>query len=128
MPSTIMIRLDSHQCTSNQLAHELNQLVVCTRSVWTWVISGDGWLDVPTLSSDRTLGCYSQGVKQGRSLSSDGTLGNYLRKNVARDDIVDALVAAVAGCVSQGKMINISEPPEIDTTGLPMRMAIPSFT
>jgi predicted RNase H-like nuclease len=55
-------------------------------------------------------------------------LGSYLRKNVARDDILDALVAAVAGYRSRGNMTNVPEPPEIDPTGLPMRMAIPSFT
>ena len=55
----------------------------------------------------------------------EDVLHSYLRKKVARDDILDALVAAVAGYVSQGKMINIPDPPEMDPTGLPMRMAIP---
>ncbi len=55
-------------------------------------------------------------------------LSSYLRMNVDHDDIVDALVAAVAGYRSHGNMTNVPEPPEIDPTGLPMRMAIPSFT
>ena len=57
----------------------------------------------------------------------EDALRSYLRKNVARDDILDALVAAVAGYRSHGKMTNIPEPPEIDPTGLPMRMAIPTL-
>ena len=52
-------------------------------------------------------------------------LGSYPRNNVARDDILDAMVAAVAGYRSRGEMINIPESPEVDPTGLPMRMAIP---
>ena len=50
----------------------------------------------------------------------------YMRKHVALDDIIDAMVAAVAGVVGTGQLIDIPEPPEIDSTGLPMRMAIPS--
>ena len=57
----------------------------------------------------------------------EDALGSYLRKNVARDDILDALAAAVAGYRSHGKMTNVPEPPEIDPTGLPMRMAIPKL-
>jgi len=54
-------------------------------------------------------------------------LDSYLRKNVARDDILDALVAAVTGYRSNGDMSNVPEPPEIDPTGLPMRMGIPNL-
>ncbi|MDG0865772.1 DUF429 domain-containing protein [SAR202 cluster bacterium JH702] len=54
-------------------------------------------------------------------------LASYLRKNVARDDILDALVAAVAGCQSNGNMTNVPEPPEIDPIGLPMRMVTPNL-
>ena len=50
----------------------------------------------------------------------------YLRKHVALDDIVDAMVAAVAGIVGTGQLIDVPEPPETDSTGLPMRMAIPA--
>ncbi len=50
----------------------------------------------------------------------------YLRKHVAHDDIIDAMVAAVAGVVGTGQLIDVPEPPEVDPTGLPMRMAIPS--
>ena len=50
----------------------------------------------------------------------------YKRKHVAPDDIIDAMVAAVAGVVGTGQLIDIPESPETDSTGLPMRMAIPS--
>lgn len=50
----------------------------------------------------------------------------YPREHVAHDDIIDATVAAVAGLVGTGQLIDIPEPPETDSTGLPMRMAIPS--
>ena len=50
----------------------------------------------------------------------------YMRKHVAQDDIIDAMVAAVAGVAGTGQLIDVPEPPETDATGLPMRMAIPS--
>ena len=50
----------------------------------------------------------------------------YMRKHVALDDINDAMVAAVAGLVGTGQLIDVPEPPETDSTGLPMRVAIPS--
>ena len=50
----------------------------------------------------------------------------YLRMHVALDDIVDAIVAAAAGVVGTDQLIDVREPPEVDSTGLPMRMAIPS--
>ncbi|MCH7970829.1 MAG: DUF429 domain-containing protein [Chloroflexi bacterium] len=50
----------------------------------------------------------------------------YLRKHVALDDIIDAMVAAVAGVAGTGQLIDVPEPSETDSTGLPMRMAIPS--
>ena len=57
----------------------------------------------------------------------EDALSSYLRKNVARDDILDALVAAVAGYRSHGNMINVPQPSEVDPTGLLMRMAIPDL-
>lgn len=58
----------------------------------------------------------------------EDALNSYLRKNVAPDDILDALAAAVAGHASRGRMTNIPEPPETDQTGLPIRMVIPRLT
>ena len=74
------------------------------------------------ISSANEERCYS-----APTLSSDRTLSRYLRMNVDHDDIVDALAAAVAGYRSRGNMTNVPEPPEIDPTGLPMRMAIPTL-
>ena len=50
----------------------------------------------------------------------------YVRKHVTLDDIIDAMVAAVAGVVGTGQLVDVPEPSETDSTGLPMRMAIPS--
>ena len=36
-------------------------------------------------------------------------------------------IDAVAGGVGTGQLIDVPDPAEIDATGLPMRMAIPSF-
>ena len=49
----------------------------------------------------------------------------YVREHVALDDIIDAMVAAVAGVVGTGQLIDVPEPSETDSTGLPMRMALP---
>ncbi|MCH7984379.1 MAG: hypothetical protein IIC28_10470 [Chloroflexi bacterium] len=49
-----------------------------------------------------------------------------MRKNNALDDIIDAMVTAVASVVGTGQLIDVPEPPEVDPTGLPMKMAIPS--
>ena len=48
-------------------------------------------------------------------------------KRVALDDIIDAVVAAVAGGTATGQPIDIPGPPEIDPTGLSMRMALPTL-
>lgn len=61
---------------------------------------------------------------------TDGIYANaaylYMRKNNALDDIIDAMVTAVASVVGTGQLIDVPEPPEVDPTGLPMKMAIPS--
>jgi predicted RNase H-like nuclease len=46
----------------------------------------------------------------------------FLRKEVAQDDIVDALVAAVTGFLSKGDPATFPDPPEKDELGLPMEM------
>jgi predicted RNase H-like nuclease len=46
----------------------------------------------------------------------------YDRKDVARDDILDALAAAVTASKGEQVLINIPENPEIDAKGLPMQM------
>lgn len=53
-------------------------------------------------------------------------LDRYSRGQVARDDILDALAAAVTGLASVGPWTSIPEHPDLDATGLPMRMVIPS--
>ncbi len=49
-------------------------------------------------------------------------LGTYPRKAVARDDIVDALVAAVTGKLGSRSLRSFPDSPERDSTGLPMEI------
>ena len=49
-------------------------------------------------------------------------LARFPRHRVARDDILDALVAAVGGLFSGGALTSIPVPPERDTWGLPMEI------
>lgn len=50
------------------------------------------------------------------------TLEKYLRKDVVRDDILDALSAGVTGLLGEKKLDSIPEIPEIDSKGLRMEM------
>jgi len=50
------------------------------------------------------------------------SLKKYRRRHVARDDIADALVAAVTGVLGKGKGEFIPQNGEYDSNGLPMRM------
>ena len=55
----------------------------------------------------------------------DSVLDKYLRKHVARDDILDALAAAVTaklGCHDGNRLRTLPECPPTDGTGLPMEM------
>lgn len=49
-------------------------------------------------------------------------LAKCRRKDVARDDILDALSAAVTATVGKEKLVSLPEPPERDSRGLPMQM------
>lgn len=52
----------------------------------------------------------------------DHTLSTYKRKDVARDDILDALAAAVIGLVGGENLASIPQEPEFDERGLRMEM------
>ncbi len=52
-------------------------------------------------------------------------MSSYLRREVARDDIIDAMANAVAGYISGGKLAEIPVEPEYDGYGIPMRMVYP---
>ncbi|QJB56083.1 DUF429 domain-containing protein [Pseudodesulfovibrio sp. zrk46] len=54
-------------------------------------------------------------------------LRKYLRKEVARDDVVDAMVLAVAARLGEGEIHSLPNPPEQDETGLPMAIWYPDF-
>ena len=52
----------------------------------------------------------------------DKACNNFLKKDVARDDILDALVAAVVARRGQGKLQSVPKVPQKDPKGLPMEM------
>ena len=53
----------------------------------------------------------------------DLAMRRYRRRYVARDDILDALAAAVTASMERRGLQTIPEAPEIDSKGLPMEMA-----
>lgn len=63
------------------------------------------------------LSLYPQTNEVVRHVSS-----TYRRKEVARDDILDALSAAVTAAVGAQRLATIPEIPEVDSEGLPMEM------
>jgi predicted RNase H-like nuclease len=52
----------------------------------------------------------------------NSALERYLRREVKRDDILDAMAAAVIGKISKGFLQTLPKNPEIDQTGLPMEI------
>lgn len=51
----------------------------------------------------------------------ESALSSYLRKEVAKDDILDALVCAVVATMSQ-QWVTVPATPELDSHGIPMEM------
>ena len=49
-------------------------------------------------------------------------LSTYKRKDVARDDLLDALAAAVTGSIGGDDLVSIPQEPEFDERGLRMEM------
>lgn len=58
----------------------------------------------------------------------DDTLRRYQRCEVARDDILDALVAAVTALKGRQGLSSIPQTPKIDSKGLPMEMVYSAGT
>lgn len=50
------------------------------------------------------------------------SLQNYRRKEVGKDDILDALVAAITALAGLNGLISVPDPPEFDECGLPMQI------
>jgi predicted RNase H-like nuclease len=50
------------------------------------------------------------------------SLQNYRRKEVGKDDILDALVAAITALVGMNALVSMPGQPEFDDCGLPMQM------
>ncbi len=55
-------------------------------------------------------------------------LSTYRRKDVARDDILDALAAAVTGLMEEDNLVSIPQEPEFDDRGLRMEMVYCPYT
>ena len=55
-------------------------------------------------------------------------ISTYRRKDVARDDILDALSAAVTGLVGEKNLVSIPQEPEFDERGLRMEMVYCPYT
>jgi predicted RNase H-like nuclease len=53
---------------------------------------------------------------------AEAALSRYRRSEVARDDILDAMVAAVSGYMSRGQLSAIPADPPCDAYGLAMEM------
>jgi predicted RNase H-like nuclease len=49
-------------------------------------------------------------------------LHSYRRKEVAKDDVLDALAAAVTALAGLKNLVSLPDPPEFDDRGLPMQM------
>jgi predicted RNase H-like nuclease len=55
-------------------------------------------------------------------LIAEEALRRFLRKEVAQDDVLDALAGGVAAYVTQGSPLSLPEIPDRDSHGLPMEM------
>lgn len=68
-----------------------------------------------------------------RKYSSDisgmykNTLAKYLRKDVAKDDIVDAAILALTARESRGKLTSLPAVPELDAANIPMAIWYHAF-
>lgn len=61
----------------------------------------------------------------GSEAISASVLDTFARQEVGRDDVLDALAAAVAGKLGRGSLRSLPEHPELDSTGLPMEIVYP---
>lgn len=61
-------------------------------------------------------------VYPGGNAVLTSALGRFARKDVGRDDILDALVAAVTAILGKRRLRPLPERPERDSTGLPMEI------
>jgi predicted RNase H-like nuclease len=66
----------------------------------------------------RLLNRYYSGSKA----VAESVLSSFARKEVGKDDILDALAAAVTAKLANGSLRSLPEVPERDLTGLPMEM------
>lgn len=82
---------------------------------------------VVQLSKKTALGLAQRLAVLQANLQATGELfqtarRQFPKKTVADDDLVDALILAVTGWVSRGKLARVPEVPEQDATGLPMEI------
>ncbi len=58
----------------------------------------------------------------------NAALKRYMRKEVAKDDILDSIAAAVVASTPKSNLVTIPETPEKDARGLPMEIVFPIAT
>ena len=72
------------------------------------------------------LGVLTRWYPRATALYEDA-LASYRRKDVSRDDIVDATAATVSCFISGGRLREVPVDRQVDSFGLPMRMVIPDM-
>jgi predicted RNase H-like nuclease len=111
---------------------EVEEFVLANPSVVQRLLEVNMELLFWALNESRPMACYKKteegfrermGVLEswyprGGELLTDA-MGSYLRRDVARDDIVDALAAAVSLVASGGQVREIPAERQIDSLGLP---------
>ena len=70
---------------------------------------------------DERLELLQKFLPNAQALVQDA-LKNHKRSAVARDDIIDALVALVTGCTADDKLLSLPAKPPIDLRGLAMEI------
>jgi predicted RNase H-like nuclease len=87
-----------------------------------WALNGRSALVTKKKKSDgfeQRLALLEKVFPNARNLASDA-LDAYPRKSVARDDVLDALVALVVACAPDDALQTVPTSPVADSEGLPM--------
>lgn len=90
--------------------------------------AGAGGWGPPTVHSKRSEAGYRERLEilathlpDAEALAREA-LGRYRRKDVARDDVLDALAAAITADLGRSGLSTVPTDPELDDEGLPMEM------
>jgi predicted RNase H-like nuclease len=113
---------------------ELDSLFLCDASaracikeihpeICFWALAGR-----PMQHNKKKAGGFAERIKVLQSYHSvteeivQHSLQNYRRREVAKDDILDALAAAITALAGLNALVSVPDPPEFDNRGLPMQM------